>query len=79
MSEGNDIGPLRLIAFREDRGFRHYSIATLWEAARYERDLAAGTTGGVKLNNDFRSRIARELMDREPTLRDFFETRGLKA
>jgi hypothetical protein len=62
-----------------DRGFTHYGIAALWEAARYDRSVMVGPNAGFKLNNDFRSRLARRLMDEHPDLRGFFETRELKA
>jgi hypothetical protein len=63
-----------------DRGWHHFGIGALWEAARYDRALLVGPDAtGLKLNNDYRSRIVRELMEREPRLADFFETRALKA
>lgn len=62
------------------RGWTHFGIAALWEAARYDRALDIGPdAAGFKLNNDFRSRLARRLMDDIPSLRGFFETRELKA
>jgi hypothetical protein len=62
------------------RGFRHYGIAALFEAARYTYSLRVGPDAeGFKLNNNWRSRLARELMDDEPDLAGFFELRGLTA
>lgn len=61
------------------RGFEHYGIAALWEAARYSRDVQVGPNAGFKLNNDFRSRLARQIMLNEPRLAEFFETRVLTA
>lgn len=63
-----------------ERGWRHFGIAALWEAARYDRALEIGPDAqGFKINNDYRSRMAREIMAREVGLVDFFETRELKA
>lgn len=61
------------------RGFRHYGIAAIWEKVRYDHDLRVGPDGqGYRLNNSWRSRLARELMER-PDLAGFFELRELKA
>lgn len=63
-----------------DRGFSHYGIAALWEAARYTYWLKVGPDAeGWKVNNNWRSRMARELMLKEPELKDFFELRELRA
>jgi hypothetical protein len=62
------------------RGWRHFGIAALWEAARYDRALEVGPDeAGFKVNNDYRSRMARLLMDDVPGLADFFEVRELRA
>lgn len=61
------------------RGWTHYGIATLWELARYDADVRVGPNAGFRLNNDFRSRMAREIMSVYPELDGFFETRELKA
>lgn len=51
------------------------SIAMLYEVLRWQEGTS--TTGDpFRLNNDFRAHYARLLMDREPDLRDVFETRG---
>jgi len=63
-----------------DRGWRHFGIAALWEAARYDRALQVGPDAeGYKANNSWRSRLARRLMDDVPELADFFTTRELTA
>jgi len=68
----------RAMRLRE-RGWHHFGIKALWEAARYDRALEVGPDdAGYKANNNHHSRMARELMD-EPGLTDFFETRELKA
>jgi hypothetical protein len=62
------------------RGFSHYGIGALWEAARYTHSLRVGPDAeGWKLYDHHRSRLARELMQREPELEDFFELRELRA
>lgn len=67
---------LRLV----DRGFRHYGVKALWEAARYDHALRVGPdVDGWKLNNDWTSRMARDLMAEEPRLLGFFELRELRA
>ena len=71
---------VRTAAFRiRERGFRHYGIGALWEAARYAYALRVGPDAdGWKINNDWRSRMARELMDAEPDLSGLFELRTLR-
>ena len=61
------------------RGWRHFAIGALWEAIRYDRSVQVGPENGFKLNDHYRSRMARRVMDDDPSLRGFFETRGLRA
>ena len=66
---------LKELALRlKRRGRQHYGIKALFEVMRYERAL---TTVGdeFKLNNNYTSLYARLLMDNEPELKGFFETR----
>lgn len=74
-------GAVRKAAFRlRGRGFTHYGIKALWEAARYTYYLRVGPDAeGWKVNNNWTSRIARELMMNEPELEGFFELRHLRA
>lgn len=60
-------------------GWRHYSLKALWEAARFARDVQVGPNAGWKLNNNFTSHLARQLMGEHPELDGFFETRRLRA
>ena len=60
------------------RGRRRIGMAALFERARWELDLSA-PEGGVKLNNDLRSRMARHLMEIEPCLAGVFELRELRS
>lgn len=69
----------RALRLRE-RGWTHFGMKAIWEAARYDRALQVGPdAAGFKLNNNHHSRLARRLMEDEPRLRGFFETRVLKA
>lgn len=63
------------------RGWKHYGIAALFEAARFDHDLDIGPdVDGWRLNNNHRSRLARDLMARYPEeLGGFFETRELRS
>lgn len=64
---------------RELKGKGHASagIALIWERMRWEVMLST-TTDPFKLNNDYRSRYARLIMEQEPDLAGFFETRALR-
>lgn len=56
------------------RGFRRYGIKALFEVLRFNH--AIQTNGDAyKLNNNYTALYARLLMEREPHLRGFFETR----
>jgi hypothetical protein len=60
------------------RGTTRYGIAGLFEVLRYRYSIQ--TSGdSFKLNNDFRALYARMLMDSEPELAGFFETRERRA
>lgn len=61
------------------RGWTHFGIGALWEGVRYDRSVQVGPEGGFRLNDHFRSRLARRLMDDYPALAGFFETRELRA
>jgi hypothetical protein len=62
------------------RGWRHYGIRALWEAARFDRALEVGPgEDGYKLNDHYTSRLARDLMGKYPELEGFFETRELRS
>jgi hypothetical protein len=56
------------------RGHRQYGIKALFEVLRFNH--AMQTHGDAfKLNNNYTALYARLLMDNEPELADFFETR----
>lgn len=68
---------VRLAREAKDAGFP-CGIATIWERLRwhYGVEIRGGT---FRLNNNYRSRMARLVMDNEPDLRGFFEIRELRA
>jgi hypothetical protein len=61
-------------------GTRHYGIAGIWEAIRYDFTLALkGEAGSWRLNNSFRSLLARKVMSENADLAGYFETRSLRG
>lgn len=68
----------RLARQARAQGRERCGIKLLVEVARWETFLA-GREDGYRLNNSLVSRYARRLMDREPDLRGFFETRELRS
>lgn len=62
------------------RGIKRYGVAALFEAARYTHALRAGVDAdGFKCNNNWRSRLVRELIVEYPELAGMFELRELKS
>lgn len=70
---------LKLFALQAKRaGRKRMSINLLHERVRWHTTV--DTVGdGFKVNNNYRPYYARLLMEREPELRDFFETRTAAA
>lgn len=68
---------LRLV----QRGYAHLGIGMLWETLRYTTMLGYGPDEHqpYRLNDHFRSRYARMLMDDDPRLAGLFETRTLRS
>ena len=60
------------------KGFKRYGIKACFEVVRYHR-MIEGLDGVPKLNNSLTAYYARRLMDSEPDLAGFFETRELRA
>lgn len=63
-----------------ERGHNRCGIGMLFEVLRWQ--WARSTTdpsSEFKLNNNYRSRYARLIMEREPDLAEAFEVRGLRA
>lgn len=54
-------------------------IGMLYEVLRWETMVGDLTGATFKLNNNFRSRYARLIADREPGLETIFETRELRS
>ena len=61
------------------KGHKRLGIGMLWEVLRYSAMATQDPTGNFKLNNDYRSRYARMIMDRESDLADVFEVRKLQS
>ena len=54
-------------------GWKHYGIAAIFEAIRFDRDSRLGPgADGYKLNNNHRSFVARKIMAEHPNLAGFF-------
>lgn len=71
---------LRLARQARDGGALKIGIGMLWEVLRwryYER--TQDWNGSWRLNNSYRSRYVRALIDLDPSLADLFELRELKA
>lgn len=61
-------------------GISRWGIASLWESIRYDNTLGLhGEAGAWKLNNSYRSLLARRVMSRCVDLAGFFETRLLRG
>jgi len=56
-------------------GRTHYGLKRLFEWLRYDSPVAVLTDDGYRLNNSYTPHYARLLMDSEPELVGFFETR----
>ena len=68
----------RLALGLRGRGVQSYGIAGLFEQLRWTYTLQTGGDA-YKLNNNYRSHYARLLMEENPALVGFFETRRLQA
>jgi len=60
-------------------GRRKMGMKAIWEIMRWERMIQTKDATGYKLNNDYTSRYSRLIMENENDLKDFFETRKLRA
>lgn len=72
-------GLVRLARQAVDRGHQRIGIELLFAVLRWEHMMTTTRESGFKLNDHFTSRYARLIMEREPDLEGFFETRKLKA
>lgn len=68
---------LKRLAFKlKNRGVRRWGCKALYEVLRYEAAVqTSAPAGSYKLNNSFTAYYARLLMEQEPDLAGFFETR----
>jgi len=60
------------------RGYRKFGIGALWERLRWYTQIETTSGEPFRLSNDFRSRYARLIMQREPDLEGFFNLRELR-
>lgn len=60
------------------RGVQKMGISLIFERLRWLHFIEVQTDEGFKLSNDFRAEYARLIMNREPDLEGFFETRALR-
>jgi hypothetical protein len=58
-------------------GKGHFGIGAITERVRWEVFIARKTGEPFKINNSYRSRLARLLVDRDPSLDGLFEFRKL--
>ena len=71
---------VRIIREAQAGGVERLGIGMLWEVLRWKVLLrTVRVEGDFKLNDHYRSRYARMIMQNEPDLADIFETRGLRA
>ncbi|MFJ4668882.1 hypothetical protein [Kitasatospora purpeofusca] len=70
----------RLTAECIDSKFRRVSLGMLFELVRYSYGRATlGSSDDFALNNDYRSRYARLLIEQHPEWAPYFEVRALRA
>lgn len=60
------------------QGHKRIGIGMLTEVLRWQYGRTV-STDGLKINNDFRSRMVRRLIERNPDFADVFATRELRA
>lgn len=72
---------LKMIAFEwRDAGHKKCGIGMLWEVMRWKMGLhTEHPDEDYKLNNNFRSRYVRKLIEENPELENFFELRELQS
>ncbi|MEU8919527.1 hypothetical protein AB0D10_01150 [Kitasatospora sp. NPDC048545] len=69
----------RLTAECIDAKFAKVSLGMLFEIIRYSYGRATLSADDFRLNNDFRSRYARLLIEQHPEWATYFEVRALRA
>jgi hypothetical protein len=61
------------------RGYKTCGIALLWEIIRYSENDPNDPNHNYKFANEYRSRYARLIMEREPDLAGFFKVHPLES
>lgn len=61
------------------KGWKRYAIGALWERLRWHFQIDIERGDDFKLNDHFRSRYARKIIQDHPDLEGFFELRELRA
>lgn len=69
---------VRMARRLKSSGQSTYSISGIYEVVRFDRFTSSNGTP-YRLSNDFRSRYARLIMDREEDLQGFFALRELRS
>jgi hypothetical protein len=62
-----------------DAGHKRYSAKGIVEGLRFNRSLATVRVDDYRINNVFTSRLARKLIEEDPSFATFFELRELKS
>ena len=60
------------------RGIKKMGISLIFERLRWLHFIEVNSEERFKLSNDFRAEYSRLIMNREPALQGFFETRALR-
>ncbi len=60
-------------------GRRRFGIAAIIERVRWDVEIDSRGDEPFKINNDYRSRIVRRLIQEDPRFEDLFVTRELRA
>jgi hypothetical protein len=66
---------VRLAREASTNGHKRIGIRMIWEVLRWNLTMKTLNAGDFKLNNNYHSRYARLVMEREPDLAGVFETR----
>lgn len=70
---------LRRARSARDAGVRRLGMRCIWESVRFDFTVQGRDRDGWKCNDHYHSRMARLLMEQDPSLEGLFETRELRA
>jgi hypothetical protein len=71
---------VKLAREAREKGHNRISIGMLWEVVRWNRFVSVvDTSSRYELNDNYRSRYARLIMEQEPELDGVFEVRELRS